>query len=93
MIPTKTRYIKITLERLKSRIENLLEVIQKPKFDIEPDQEVIKLLNKMKNQVLKKLKTPFWQNIGRLDRPVMSMVLQMDGGTRCGPLLQTQSRL
>lgn len=78
----ENRYVKMTLERLYSRIENLLKVIQKPKFDLQPDSQVINILNKMKSEISKKLKKPFWQEIGHLDRSVMSMVLQMAPGYR-----------
>ncbi|SOC41461.1 restriction endonuclease-like protein [Ureibacillus acetophenoni] len=80
----ENRYVKMTLERLSIRIETLSQSIQKAKykFNSKPDEEVINILNRMTDTISKKLKKPFWKNIGRLDRSVMSVVLQMATGYR-----------
>ncbi|MBM7609148.1 putative component of viral defense system (DUF524 family) [Lysinibacillus composti] len=80
----ENRYVKMTLERLYHRIESLSQSIQKAKeqFQVNPDLEVIRILDSMKDDLSKKLKKPFWRNIGRLDRSVMSVVLQMAAGYR-----------
>lgn len=80
----ENRYVKMTLERLYHRIESLSQSIQKAKeqFQVIPDPEVLAILESMKDDLSKKLKKPFWRNIGRLDRSVMSVVLQMAAGYR-----------
>ncbi|CAM5220291.1 hypothetical protein UACE39S_05899 [Ureibacillus acetophenoni] len=59
----ENRYVKMTLERLSHRIESLYQSIQKvkDKFNSKPDQEVIDILNRMKDALSKKLKKPFWK--------------------------------
>ncbi|TSI09741.1 DUF2357 domain-containing protein [Lysinibacillus sp. BW-2-10] len=80
----ENRYVKMTLERLSQRIEQLYLSIQKAKehYQLEPDQDVLSILDRMRDELSKKLKKPFWQSIGRLDRSVMSVVLQMATGYR-----------
>ncbi len=80
----ENRYVKMTLERLSNRIEILSQSIQqaKDKFNSKPDEEIINILNRMTDKIANKLKKPFWKSIGRLDRSVMSVVLQMAAGYR-----------
>lgn len=80
----ENRYVKWTLERLYQRIDQLHITIQKAKekYHLEPDQEVLNILNSLRKKLSNKLKKPFWRRIGQLDRSVMSVVLQMATGYR-----------
>jgi len=80
---TENRYVKWMMERLIHKITALIEVLQAPKrFEVEPDRELIERLQGMKKSLDDRLKQLFWREIGRLDRSVMSLVLQMAPGYR-----------
>jgi len=75
----ENRYIKWTLERLIHKLQDLLSSIknQNKRFKKEEDRFLIDKIQLMINRLEGKLKQPFWSNIGKLDRSVMSLVLQM----------------
>lgn len=80
----ENRYIKMTLERLYKRIETLTQLVvdTDKKFDKPTDPYILKVLQEMKHRVSQKLRSPFWRNVGQLDRSIMSIVLQMATGYR-----------
>lgn len=80
----ENRYIKWTMERLKARIGSLIEKIGifDKTFNRRPNREILNLLDHMVSKIEHCLCTPFWKSIGKLDRSVMSLVLQMALGYR-----------
>ncbi|MCA1031184.1 restriction endonuclease-like protein [Bacillus timonensis] len=80
----ENQFMKWIMIRLKDRIVNLLEKIQNPsnRFEKEIDGELVKSLSSINKTLDKHLINPFWNLIGRLDRSVMSLVVQMAPGYR-----------
>jgi uncharacterized protein len=80
----ENRYVKWMIQRLGDKVEDLILIIENPnkRWKIEPDKELIDRLVKMKEALQSKIKSHFWKKIGRLDRSVMSLVLQMAPGYR-----------
>jgi len=79
----ENRYVKWMMERLIHKLNDLLETVQKMnKFMVEPDPDLMGKISKMITQLQAKMKNHFWSRIGKLDRSVMSLVLQMAPGYR-----------
>jgi uncharacterized protein len=80
----ENRYVKWMIQRLENKLEDLIDTLVNPnnRWKIEPNQELIKQLLEMKKILESRSKNQFWLNIGRLDRSVMSLVLQMAPGYR-----------
>ena len=78
----ENRYVKYTMERIVSKFEDLVAAIKKVFPEKETDADLITKLNVMITMLRHKLRSPFWQNIGNLDRSVNSLVLQMGNGYR-----------
>ncbi|MFC0475485.1 DUF2357 domain-containing protein [Robertmurraya beringensis] len=79
----ENRYVKWMMERLIHKLNDLLETVQKMnKFMVEPDPDLMEKISKMIFQLQAKMKNHFWSRIGKLDRSVMSLVLQMAPGYR-----------
>lgn len=79
----ENRYVKWMMERLIHKLNDLLETVQKMnKFMVEPDPDLMEKISKMIIQLQAKMKNHFWSRIGKLDRSVMSLVLQMASGYR-----------
>lgn len=79
----ENRYVKWMMERLIHKLNDLLETVQKMnKFMVEPDPDLMEKISKMIIQLQAKMKNHFWSRIGKLDRSVMSLVLQMAPGYR-----------
>lgn len=80
----ENRYVKWMTERLIHKLKSLLDAIlnQNKRWQVEPDPDLIEEVERMKKQLSSKLGSPFWKNIGKLDRSVMSLVLQMAPGYR-----------
>ncbi|WP_158582973.1 restriction endonuclease-like protein [Lysinibacillus yapensis] len=81
----ENRYVKMTLTRLYARIEALYQAINSisnKRFEKVPDPEILSTLQRMKSQLEQKIKMPFWRSIGKLDRSVISLVMQMAAGYR-----------
>lgn len=80
----ENQFIKWIMIRLKDRIQDLLEKIQNvnKRFEKEQDQELIESIGKKISSLDKQLKNSFWRSIGKLDRSVMSLVIQMAPGYR-----------
>ncbi|WP_342042867.1 restriction endonuclease-like protein [Bacillus sp. OTU2372] len=80
----ENRYVKWMMVRLVHKLEDLLESILNwnKRSLVEPDPELVEGINKMINQLQARLKNSFWTKISKLDRSVMSLVLQMSPGYR-----------
>jgi uncharacterized protein len=80
----ENRYVKWMIQRLEDKLVDLIRTLEKPnkRWKNEPDKELIDRLVKMKKSLESRIKSHFWRKIGRLDRSVMSLVLQMAPGYR-----------
>lgn len=80
----ENRFVKWMIERLTHKLTGLLEAIERKNEPVEPkpNEELIAEITGMKKKLEKKLQQSFWQRIGKLDRSVMSLVLQMAPGYR-----------
>ncbi|MGE1102041.1 DUF2357 domain-containing protein [Peribacillus simplex] len=80
----ENRYVKWMMERLIHKFDDLLSALmnKNKRWKEEPDAELLLRLNQMKQQLESRKNNVFWQSIGRLDRSVMSLVLQMAPGYR-----------
>ncbi|WP_099364684.1 restriction endonuclease-like protein [Fredinandcohnia onubensis] len=80
----ENQFIKWIMSRLQTKIADLLDkVLSKNKrYEVEPDQDLVHRIEKMLSSLDKRMKNSFWNNIGKLDRSVMSLVIQMAPGYR-----------
>lgn len=78
----ENRFVKFTMERIVSKLENLVATIRKVFPTKETDAELISKLDSKITTLRHKLRIPFWKEIGKLDRTVNSLVLQMGTGYR-----------
>ena len=78
----ENRYVKFTMERIVSKLENLKAAVEKANKTKETDADLIAKLDDMITTLRHKLRLPFWRGIGKLDRSVNSLVLQMGTGYR-----------
>lgn len=84
----ENRYVKWMIERLIHKLDSLLEAVEKElnkKTERREQVHYEEWMNDiagMKKKLEKKLDQPFWRRMGRLDRSVMSLVLQMAPGYR-----------
>ncbi|WP_456276493.1 DUF2357 domain-containing protein [Bacillus sp. AK128] len=80
----ENQYVKWMIKRLTEKIEDLINTIYNlnKHWKQEPDHEIIKGLTDMNATLKRKIKNPFWYQVSRLDRSVMSIVMQMALGYR-----------
>ncbi|MFD1851405.1 restriction endonuclease-like protein [Oceanobacillus bengalensis] len=78
----ENRYVKWMMQRLIHKLTDLLNSIRSINKRSPIDPDLVKRIEKMLNQLQTKLKQTFWKNIGKLDRSVMSLVLEMAPGYR-----------
>ncbi|MGE6720821.1 DUF2357 domain-containing protein [Peribacillus frigoritolerans] len=80
----ENRYVKWMMERLIHKFDDLLGALmnKNKRWKEVPDSELLLRLNQMKQQLESRKNNVFWRSIGRLDRSVMSLVLQMAPGYR-----------
>ncbi|MBA9026484.1 restriction endonuclease-like protein [Peribacillus huizhouensis] len=80
----ENRFIKLMMSRLIHKLSDLLDRLlnQRRWMNEKPDSDLIEKINKMIKQLEIKQKSPFWKQIGMLDRSVYSLVLQMAPGYR-----------
>lgn len=81
---SENRYVKWMIQRLEDKLVDLIRTLENhnKRWKIEPDRELIGHLTEMMKTIESRRKNHFWQKIGRLDRTVMSLVLQMAPGYR-----------
>lgn len=80
----ENQFIKWIMIRLQNKISNLLmKVASKNKrYEVEPDPDLVKKIETKLSSLDKRVKNSFWNKIGKLDRSVMSLVIQMAPGYR-----------
>ncbi|MDI2587262.1 restriction endonuclease-like protein [Psychrobacillus sp. NEAU-3TGS] len=82
----ENRYVKWTMQRITSRLHVLIEVIEKTRKSKDKTfvipLELVRDLKAIDNRMQKRLNSSFWLSIGKLDRQVHSLVLQMAPGYR-----------
>ncbi|MGX1983223.1 hypothetical protein EDD69_10958 [Thermolongibacillus altinsuensis] len=80
----ENRFVKWMMIRLIHKLTDLFEKVQSKnkRYEAEPDPDLLEKIANMKKELEKKTKNRFWQPIGKLDRSVMSLVLQMAPGYR-----------
>jgi uncharacterized protein len=80
----ENRYVKWMIVRIKQKLDDLLDsIVSKNRWTREkPDYDLVEKIESMSKQLNSKLSSPFWKAVGKLDRSVMSLVLQMAPGYR-----------
>ncbi|MEK5340609.1 restriction endonuclease-like protein [Heyndrickxia coagulans] len=80
----ENRYVKWMMERLTHKLADLKSAVfaEDQKWNLVPDLDLIEKIDRIARQLSGKLRDPFWQGIGKLDRSVMSLVMQMAPGYR-----------
>lgn len=80
----ENRYVKWMMERLIHKLGDLKSSVKKAntKWNKDSDQELLNIIETMMIQLKTAIKQSFWLQIGKLDRSVMSLVLQMAPGYR-----------
>ncbi|WP_144699630.1 restriction endonuclease-like protein [Fictibacillus phosphorivorans] len=80
----ENRLIKWLMIRIEDKLKDLLKKVEAPsgRYKTEPDQEVFKTIKDMQKLLQQRIKNPFWKTISKLDRSVMSLVIQMAPGYR-----------
>src|SRR5699024_2781704 len=75
----ENRYVKWMMKRLIHKLEDLELTIRErnARFKQEEDLQLMEKIERMMTQLERKLKQPFWTRIGKLDRSIMSLVMQM----------------
>lgn len=80
----ENRYVKWMMERLIHKLMDLLDKINVDQhlWKKERDENLLRVVERMLFILGKRLERPFWRKIGKLDRSIMSLVLQMAPGYR-----------
>jgi uncharacterized protein len=80
----ENRFVKWMITRLIHKLTDLFAKVESKnkRYEVEPDTDLLAKIANMKKELEKKTKNRFWQPIGKLDRSVMSLVLQMAPGYR-----------
>ncbi|USK37125.1 restriction endonuclease-like protein [Cytobacillus firmus] len=80
----ENRYVKWMMQRVKHKLYDLLDTLinRSSRWETEPDADLLDKLNEMIEKLEGKLKSPFWKGIKKLDRSILSLVLQMAPGYR-----------
>lgn len=80
----ENRYVKWMMERVKHKLYDLLDTLinRSSRWETEPDADLLDKFNEMIEKLEGKLKSPFWKGIKKLDRSILSLVLQMAPGYR-----------
>ncbi|KGX91719.1 restriction endonuclease-like protein [Pontibacillus marinus] len=80
----ENRFVKWMMQRIIHKLHSLYSLLtdRKHPYQKEFDSEITQQVFKMKSQLEKKLGSTFWRQIGKLDRSVMSLVMQMAPGYR-----------
>ena len=79
----ENRFVKFMITRLIDRVQDLkMNVLRYQSNNPDADPTIVMELTKIKNRFNQILKQPFWRQIGKLDRSIMSLVMQMKAGYR-----------
>ncbi|HET7615482.1 MAG TPA: DUF2357 domain-containing protein, partial [Bacillales bacterium] len=78
----ENRFVKWMMGRLLDRMDDLREKVttQTGPYEKEADPVLVGNIVGMQGKLKARLRKPFWQSIGQLDRSVMSLVMQMKPG-------------
>ncbi|WP_369900871.1 DUF2357 domain-containing protein [Bacillus manliponensis] len=74
----ENRFVKWMLQRVLHKVDDLYCSMQKGSAE----EELVHNVKKMKDSIKNELRDPFWSEIGKLDRAVFSLVIQMATGYR-----------
>lgn len=80
----ENRSVKWMIHRLIQKLDDLLgSIVNQNRWTREnPDYDLVGKIEAMAKQLKSRLQSAFWRSIGKLDRSVMSLVLQMAPGYR-----------
>ncbi|MCM3570164.1 restriction endonuclease-like protein [Neobacillus mesonae] len=80
----ENRFVKWMINRLILKLEDLYKklTVSRGPYERQLDGWLLNKITGMKNQLQNKIQSPFWREIGVLDRSVMSLVIQMAPGYR-----------
>lgn len=80
----ENRYVKWMMQRVTDKLYDLLETLtnRSARWETEPDADLLDKIIEMIKQLEGKQKSPFWKGIKKLDRSILSLVLQMAPGYR-----------
>ncbi|OQP20861.1 MULTISPECIES: restriction endonuclease-like protein [Geobacillus] len=80
----ENRFVKWMMTRLVEKLRDLFEHVQgkQKRYETEPDPDLLERIQSMIRALETRLRHSFWRPIGRLDRSVASLVLQMAPGYR-----------
>ncbi|MBX9975192.1 restriction endonuclease-like protein [Cytobacillus firmus] len=80
----ENRYVKWMMQRVTHKLYDLLKTLRNrnSRWEVEPDADLLDKILEMIKQLEGKLKSPFWMGINKLDRSILSLVLQMAPGYR-----------
>ncbi|NLI69218.1 MAG: DUF2357 domain-containing protein [Bacilli bacterium] len=78
----ENRYVKWMMIRLNHKLTDVLEKIYEEhrKIHDDLDEELVDNIKHMITRLKQKLESTFWKKVGKLDRSIMSLVLQMAPG-------------
>lgn len=80
----ENRFVKWMIQRVVHKIDDLLKALE-PKSRYTSgvtDEDLLERVKNMKYRMKNELNDPFWRGIGKLDRSVFSLVIQMAAGYR-----------
>ncbi|PGM61784.1 restriction endonuclease [Bacillus cereus] len=80
----ENRFVKWMIQRVIHKIDDLLKVLEpKSRFGRGvTDEDLLERVKNMKYRMKNELNDPFWRGIGKLDRSVFLLVIQMAAGYR-----------
>ncbi|MBY0597773.1 restriction endonuclease-like protein [Bacillus bingmayongensis] len=80
----ENRFVKWMVQRVVHKTDDLLKALEKDSGfkGLSIDDDLIQNVRKMKSRMKNELNDPFWNRIGKLDRSVFSLVIQMASGYR-----------
>ncbi|EJQ92060.1 TPA: DUF2357 domain-containing protein [Bacillus anthracis] len=80
----ENRFVKWMIQRVIYKIDDLLKALEKKSRYTrgETDEDLLERVKNMKYRMKNELNDPFWRAIGKLDRSVFSLVIQMAAGYR-----------
>ncbi|MBH9966123.1 DUF2357 domain-containing protein [[Bacillus] enclensis] len=81
----ENRFVKHMMARLNDKLNDLILRLRKRRRwsnEEKPNSDLLQQIEFMANQLEKKMKNRFWKGIGKLNRSVFSLVLQMAPGYR-----------
>ncbi|WP_342462875.1 restriction endonuclease-like protein [Ureibacillus sp. FSL K6-8385] len=80
----ENRFVKWMMTRLIDKLQDLWEKVQSKnkRYEVEADPDLLTKIMNMIRALEAKTNNSFWRSVGKLDRSIMSLVLQMAPGYR-----------